>query len=568
MRKLVLVLLLVACGHSQAGPAAKRSAKVQAGTPGDARRPPRGADSAATLSDEAHLLSRRQADLVWRRWTTGEGPLPSGLVAQFPALTYPDSPRTAADAAARASGEEAAALRLLSAQLAGLAIAQQTAAETEALDRARAQLSYAAPGDAHGDRGERDLDKLLNGEPDAKKRFAIASAEAQAARPLASLVLARDAATERAIASLGLGSWSDLQERIHRIPPVDLAVLAERTLAATEVVAARAVDEAASINLGTTRDRLRRADLPRLVRSSSADGEFPAGQAWEQVKLTFGAVGLDVPGVKVDAEPVPSKGARPLALLVDPPADVRLSLRSLGGYEEQRAALHEGARAAGGKLVDARHWELAQLGEGSAAEGVAQLFEELAAEPEWLRERTKLRGEPLDDLVHAQAARRLLAARRAAALVLFEIRRRSGQPSAEAQAALYRGLLQRATFAVLSDDDANRWALEADTGIRAAPALLGALLAAHLEEKLARPGQPWWKSPAGETLRPIWAGGRSFTAAEAAKTFGVAALDPEVLARIADRRLSYQAPERPPPTSKPDYRYMQGDRKKRRARKK
>ncbi|MGZ6144237.1 MAG: hypothetical protein ACXWLM_12930, partial [Myxococcales bacterium] len=258
-----------------------------------------------------------------------------------------------------------------------------------------------------------------------------------------------------------------------------------------------------------------------------------------------------------------SKGARPLALLVAPPRGVRLSLRPAGGFDEQRATLHEGARALGGTLTEAARWELAQLGDGSAAEGVAQLFEELAGDPEWLRETTRLRGEPLDDLVHTQAARRLLAARRAAALVLFEIRRRDGPQTAEAQASLYRGLLQRATFAVLSDDDAARWALEADAWMRSATPLLGAVLEAQLESA------GWWKDArTAEKLRTVWAGGRSLTALEAARALGLTALDPAALAAAAAAQLSYKAPEAPPPAPKPDYKYMQGDKKRRRHKKK
>jgi hypothetical protein len=184
---------------------------------------------------------------------------------------------------------------------------------------------------------------------------------------------------------------------------------------------------------------------------------------------------------------------------------------------------------------------------------VALLFEELCGDPAWLRENTQLRGEPLDDIVHTLATRRLLAARRAAALVLFEIKRREGPRTAEAQATLYRGLISRATFATLSDDDASRWALEADDGLRTAPLLMGALLAAQLEKRLPA---PWWKSvAAGPELRKLWAGGR-------AQETGP--LDPSVLAAVAAERLAYNAPDAPPATPKPDYKYMQGDKKKRR----
>ena len=409
--------------------------------------------------------------------------------------------------------------------------------------------------------GERDLDRLLTDEANAQKRFVLAQAEAKAAQPLAPLTIARDAAVDKAIAALGLDNWAAVEERAHAIPLSDLAQLAEATLAATEQVGQRAVAAASVRNIGVTADRLRRADLPRLARTALADPQFTPGNAWANARDVLSKIGDPPPSaLRLDTEPSPSKGARPLALLVDPPSDVRLSLRPTGGFEEQRATLHEGARAVGATLIDVPRWELAQLGDGSASEGVALLFESLAGQPEWLRATTQLRGEPLDDVVHTEATRRLLAVRRAAALVLFEIKRREGVPPPEAQGALYRGLLQRALYCVLSDDDAGRWALEADVFASGVIPLLGGLLAAQLEGTLS---PSWWTAPR-PALKQIWAGGRSMGAFEAARTLGLAQLDPAALATIVDDRLRYSAPDAPPPAPKPDYKYMQGDKKKRR----
>jgi hypothetical protein len=604
---------------------------------------------------------RDEAERVWTRWTTGEGPLPSGALAQHPRLFLRESLESASAAMAKAqSPQDRLALQLLHAELATLAVSREATPDADDLERARATLAFAAPGDTRPERSERDLDRLLTDEPSAQKRLLIAQAEAKAAKELAPLALARDAAVQKAIERLGLPPWASIVEELHGTSPTQLADLAERTLTATEAVARKALALSAQHSLGVTPERVRRADLPRLVRSAAADPEFSAAKAWPAARDTLGGAGVDpasLPNLKVDAEPLPSKGPRPLALLVDPPSDVRLSLRPAGGFEDQRAMLHEAARAVGGALSRAPRWEIVQLGSGSAAEGVAQLFQEVAADPAWLREHTVLRGEPLDDLVHLQATRRLLSARRAAALVLFEVRRREGEPTAESTAALYRQLLQRATLASMTDEDADRWALEADEWVRAAAQLEGALLAAALEDALDRmgasgagpvaaaagtdgetsssgtsadagsasttatsagtdgasttgksadagspaktiapkptrstkakaakggatrkqavpapePSSPpalepatgaFWHLPAsGDLLRKIWAQGRSASALQVAQLYGAAQLDPNALATIADRRLAYSAPDAPPPAERPDYKYMQGDRK-------
>jgi hypothetical protein len=591
-RSTILLLILFACRHATPAPQPAGAAKPARSAP-----PADLAKAASELSNETHALLRSEGDLLWTRWTTGAGPMPSSALAEHPRLAQRDSVDVVRGAAQSSTGTDAAALRLLAQQLATQTISHEAGAEIEALERARAQLAFAAPGDPRPQHGERDLDKLLSEEPDGKKRAAIAVAEAKAAAGLAPAALARDAAEEKAIAGIS-SNWTALVETAHGMSTTDLAALAEQTLVATQVVAQQAVASASVRNLGVTIDRMRRADLARLVREVPADKEFVAGHAWTSVTQILNAIGAPPPAsLRVDQEPSPSKAARPLALLVDPPRDVRLSLRPAGGYVEQRATLHEGARAAGGVLTQVPRWELAQLGDGSAAEGVAQLFESLAGDPAWLRENTGLRGEPLDDLVHTEATRRLLTARRAAAAVLFEIQRRQGPQTAEAMAALYRGLFQRATFAVLSDEDAQRWTLQADQWVSAAPQLLGELLAAQLELQLRTPAggagaatalantsaaaaEPakadaagakvpahWWKQPAPQLIK-IWNGGRSLTALEAARSLELASIDPAALAQIAQERLAYQAPDAPPAAPKPDYKYMQGDKKKRRKHKK
>jgi hypothetical protein len=581
-----------ACRHTATAAAASKGDEKRAAQAPAALDPIK---VAGELSAESHALLRSEGDLLWTRWTTGAGAMPSTTLAEHPRLSQKDSYDAVRAAADRASGTDAAALRLLLRQIAAQTISREAAAEIEALDRARAQLVFAAPGDPRPEHGERDLDKLLGEEPDAKKRAATALQEAKAAAPLAPLALARDAAVDNAILDLAT-TWPALIEAAHGMPVDDLAALAEKTLATTQEVAAKAVAGAAVQNLGVTSDRLRRADLARLVREVPADAQFVAGHAWPATVQILTAVGAPPPeSLRVDAAPSPSKGARPLALLVDPPQDVRLSLRPAGGISEQRATLHEGARAIAGTLTQVPRWELGHLGDGSASEAVALLFESLTGDPAWLRESTQLRGEPLDDLIHTEITRRLLTARRAAAQVLFEIRRRQGPQTAESTATLFRGLAQKATFAVLSDDDAQRWPLQTDEWLSAAPQLLAQLLAAQLELTLrtpagaagaagalanataappvkatqagARVSVKWWKQPAPQLLR-LWQGGRSLTAVQAAQMLGLASVDPAALAQIAADRLAYQAPDAPPAAQRPDYKYMQGDKKKRRKAKK
>jgi hypothetical protein len=79
----------------------------------------------------------------------------------------------------------------------------------------------------------------------------------------------------------------------------------------------------------------------------------------------------------------------------------------------------------------------------------------------------------------------------------------------------------------------------------------------------------WWHEPGtGAALRGIWAQGRSGTAEAAARSVGASGLDPASLAAVIEKQLSYNAPEAPPPAQRPDYKYMQGDKRRKRRHKK
>src|SRR5207244_10981467 len=133
-------------------------------------------------------------------WTPGTGPMPASALAEHPQLVQRESAQMAAAAAARAPSR---ALELLGQQLATLVVSREAAPEIEALERGRAQLTFAAAGEARADRGERDLDRLLTEETNQQKRAALDLAEAKAAQEHAPLALDRDTDVAHAFLSIG-----------------------------------------------------------------------------------------------------------------------------------------------------------------------------------------------------------------------------------------------------------------------------------------------------------------------------------------------------------------------------
>src|ERR1700759_1468030 len=80
----LLLLLLCACRH--AAPAKSEAAQTAPAPP-----PVDVLKAAAELSAEAHAFLRSEGELLWTRWTTGTGPMPTGALAQHPKLVQRDN---------------------------------------------------------------------------------------------------------------------------------------------------------------------------------------------------------------------------------------------------------------------------------------------------------------------------------------------------------------------------------------------------------------------------------------------------------------------------------------------
>jgi len=199
----------------------------------------------------------------------------------------------------------------------------------------------------------------------------------------------------------------------------------------------------------------------------------------------------------------------------------------VAGLDAARALLHElgvaqaAARAGEGPVEDRR------LGAAALPQAWGALLAGVAASPEWLGARG-LDEEAVRREVRVAAARRLLAAREAAAAVLAEVARAREPAAAAARSA---ALAARAYGLPAEPREPPPWALEPDPLLRAADALQAALLAAQVEAHLAgRAAGPWWRSPAsGEWLRAAWAEGGRRTPAEVARALGAAGLEPAPL---------------------------------------
>jgi hypothetical protein len=434
-----LVLACAACAHRTAPPDPPAYGtpdyEVPATAPGRSAAPPTGPSASpgpggAASSNAARLASirssveqtlARQAKLLWETWTRGAPPdLDASLARREPLFSAETAAQTLAFVKGerdRAANEDRRALSLLYAFLLGEHLSDETAPA-----KAPPQSMLTWNGRAVA---TTQVPMLLSAEPDPARRAALEHAWAEAGRRRGAAEEARWRSIAAAATRVGYGSLPALATELRGEPAEALAALARGVLGATETTYRALLLALAREEMGAEPSRLRGRDLPRLLRVSEDARAFPAGRAAADVGETMAAIGLDLerrPGVVLDLAARPGKDPRPLALPVEVPGSVRVSFAPQGGAAELRALLHEMGAATFYAHVTTPVLEFRRLGTVTA-ECWAFLFEDLAGDPNWLSERTKLADSHLTPVVRAAAARRLHAARTLAARILVEIER-------------------------------------------------------------------------------------------------------------------------------------------------
>lgn len=510
---LAALLLLAACAHAPApggaaAPAPAGPGEASSASAPSAAAPPPAApatDRFTPLREVAESLLQAQGEAAWRGWTSGEPVDPAAVWAGREALLDPAVlVQLRLAIAATADAPQRDRLERLQAFVLGEQLARAAAGPTRAAAAARSAATFAWEKRTVPLRG---LPALLAGEPEAPRRKAATESAAAALLKLEKPAAARDAALVRAGQERGFTTSLALAGALRLEDPERLAALAEATLAAGDSTWPAELDALARQELATTAARLREWDLPRLFRSTAAPGGFPADRLLADLGALLADLGLDLSAggrLTVDATARPGKVPRPLAVPVEVPGAIRLSLTPLAGLDAYRASLHElGLALSQAHVAPAAPFEDRRLPAAWKTQAWGLLFEEVAANRRWLLAHG-VTPEAAEREARVAAARRTHALRAAAATVLIELARARDPSTA---AARWAELAPRALGHPVDRGAPLPWRLEPDPLLRAADTLRAHLLAAQLSATLAARAadRPWWRSPgSGAWLREAW----------------------------------------------------------------
>jgi len=488
--------------------------------------PPPPPDPIAPIRADVESLLAAQGEILWRAWKGAEDGDRGAPLAARERLLSPEALETVGAALSKAAGDERRALQLLQGYLLGERLGRDSAAAGERLSAARSQAAITWEG---RELAARRAPVLLAAEPDARRRAAIEKALAQSAARLSPLEAdfrrALDAAARGAGRSGALAAASELRgEEVPR-----LAARAEAVLEATAAPYRALMEDLARRELSLPFDRLRGRDLPRLFALAQDPRAFPAGPAAERALSTLRGLGIDLaarPGVLLDLAARAGKDPRTLLLPVEVPGGVRVSAVPSAGAAEARAILRALGGAAYHSGIKAEGVEFRRLG-AVTPDAWSTLFEELSGEAGWLAQHTGLSEHLVEPIVRAAAARRLHAAREAAARLLLEL-----PPGPLPERA--RALAERAFARPVEAEEALLLAAEPDPLLRSADALAAMLIAAQAEAYLARlAGPTWWREEkAGAFLRAAFAEGTRLAPADLSRALGFADLDADALVQV------------------------------------
>ncbi|MBS2025939.1 MAG: hypothetical protein JST92_26370, partial [Deltaproteobacteria bacterium] len=508
----VPLLSLAACATAQAAapqpaasqPSASQPAASQAAppaTPASAPAVTAASESAPSLErirEEYRALQRIQAITGWYTATQGDPALG--------ALTYLGHERLFTPAALAQvdrglaqpglAPQEQSALKFLRRALAGefvgLAVAHFDDEFNDAEGAATVRVPFVDKPIAY-----RDVGLAIAKEPDADKRAQLYAASGAVIEQTLNPILARkEAAAQAAARTAGFADYVALSEDLRAVNLSELLAAGVGYLKATDALWKAELDRAARAELNTPREKLRLADLSRLWKAPKLAGLFEKD---EELKLLFhflGGIGLDfktVAGteVHIDDSLLPAKRPRAFVQPIDPPNDVRLSVKPTGGLDDVWTLFHEAGHAVHFAQVTVQPSENVQLGYGAPTEAFGEFFRHAFSDPRWLarfRDFRKAQGHAAPTNAELAATLRrtamievLYLRRYAFAKIAYELRLH-GRPLSEiapavallphpekvqdgsdaALRSLFQQLFSLAVGFELSDAEANRFRVDVD----------------------------------------------------------------------------------------------------------
>ena len=329
---------------------------------------------------------------------------------------------------------------------------------------------------------------------------------------------------------------------------IDYSLLLKRLqafLSRTEETYVRLMSRWAEEKTGRALGTLGSNHFAYISRVPEYDSYFTKERLADIYASTLRGIGLDIrrqTNIHLDTEDRPKKNPRACCFAPDPPGEVHLIIKPLGGLDDYAAFFHEAGHAQHyGNVDPALSYLDRAIGTSYAlTEIYSFLLQFLTVNRSWLRNVVGVPEEIGDEVVYYTKLAEFFLVRRYVAKLRYELGFYEHPADHERNRALYAASLQDAThFIYLPANYLN----DMDSGFYSADYLRAwiteAMVRHHLESTY---GEAWYKAPeAGAFLRELWAAGESRENEEIARMIGYEPFD---VSCLADQFLSLTHPPR------------------------
>ncbi|MDQ3855790.1 MAG: hypothetical protein M3281_05270, partial [Chloroflexota bacterium] len=271
-----------------------------------------------------------------------------------------------------------------------------------------------------------------------------------------------------------------------------------------------------------------------VVRLPQFDQYFSKERLLPIYEQTLRGMGLEVSqqdNIRLDLEARPKKNPRAVCYPANPPSEVHLVIKPIGGMDNYSAFFHEAGHAQHyGNVEPSLGYISRAVGTSYAlSEIYSFLMEFLTMNPAWLQDIAGLPSEVASEVVYYKQLSELFMVRRYISKLLYELEFFRDPLNESRNRQLYADCLGAATQLIYSPQN---FLNDMDAGYYSADYLRAwiteAMLRHHLESEY---GGSWFASPeAGKLLRNLWATGETKENEDIARLFGYEPFDTSYLA--------------------------------------
>ncbi len=490
------------------------------------------------IRQDADKLIKAQSEMGYASWTLGAISNQDSLYKAYEHLFTKENIQLVKQAEEKEKNpDKKKALSYLRLYLLSEYISKQTAALYDQTENMQAQAKIKVDGK---EIPFRQIAVLLSNEKDQNKRRKLYFSQDSFLDSLNVIFKQIEDFYHTQAQELGYDSYNAFAQDLKSIDLEKFKPVVEDFLLKTQIAYETLLAEFLQKNLKLPRNYFYRFDVAALLRQGEFDKYFPKEKLIEGVKSTYLDLGIDMdkqPNLKIDSEEREKKNSRAVCFAVDVPADVRLSIKPIGGVQDYAALFHESGHGEHFANTTEKTWEFKYLGNNTVTEAYAFLSEYFLSDPSWLAKHTEMSKDEIKQFLKAQVFGRLLLVRRYCAKFLYELQLHSQNPNAS---KIYADFLSQAIGFKRTASDEKRYLYDVDANYYVVDYLRAWFLEAQLKSKLKEKfGESWFeKKEAGDYLKSLWANGNKFTGEELAPQIGYQTITSEALINEINELLS------------------------------